>query len=84
MRISLTRSGGFAGTTLRREIQTAVLPAEEKRILEQLVARARAERASPNAEPDAFEYEITIDGTRYVVDGTSPAWHALIERLTTR
>jgi hypothetical protein len=61
-----------------------VLPVEEKRIVEQLAARARVERASPNAEPDGFEYEITIDGVRYVVDGSSPAWHALIERLTTR
>lgn len=84
MRIALTRSGGFAGMTVRREIETSVLPAEERRIIEQLANRARLEHAPRNAEPDAFEYEVTIDGARYVVDGSSPAWHGLIERLTTR
>ncbi len=31
--------------------------------------------------PDAFEYEITIDGKTYVVSDEHPAWRALIERL---
>jgi hypothetical protein len=84
MRISLLRSGGFAGITLRREIDTAQLPADKRRVVEQLASRARVERASPNAEADAFEYEISIDGARYLVDGTSPAWHSLIECITTQ
>ncbi len=84
MKISLTRSGGFAGITLWREIDTATLPADERRPIELLASRARVERASPNAEPDSFDFEITIDGARYVVDGSTPAWHALIERITTR
>jgi len=84
MRLALTRSGGFAGITLHREIDTTQLPPERRRVIEQLAARARVERASPNAEADAFEYEITIDGARYVVDGSSPAWHALIESIERR
>ncbi|HYS52171.1 MAG TPA: protealysin inhibitor emfourin [Thermoanaerobaculia bacterium] len=82
MRIGLTRSGGFSGVLLRREIDTAKLPADQRRMVEQLAARARIERAAPNAEADAFEYEINIDGARYIVDGSSPAWHTLIERIT--
>jgi len=84
MRIGLLRSGGFSGVLLRREIDTAKLPADQRRMIEQLATRARVERAAPNAEADAFEYEINIDGKRYIVDGTSPAWHSLIECLTTR
>lgn len=84
MRIGLLRSGGFSGITFRREIDTAKLPAEQRRQIEQLAARARLERAAPNAEPDGFEYEVNIDGARYMVDGTSPAWHSLIEYITTR
>jgi len=84
MRIALTRSGGFSGITLHREIDTTQLTADRRRVIEQLAAHARVERPSPNAEADAFEYEITIDSARYVVDGSSPAWHALIESLTPR
>jgi len=84
MRIGLVRSGGFSGVTLRREIDTARLAADERKKIEQLALRARVERAAPNDAPDSFEYEITIDGARYVVDGSSPAWQSLIECLTTR
>ena len=84
MRIGLARSGGFSGIPLRREIDTARLPADERKKIEHLALRARTERAATNDTPDAFEYEIDIDGARYVVDGSSPAWHSLIECLTTR
>ena len=84
MRIGLLRSGGFSGIAFRREIDTARLPPDQRRQIEQLAARARLERAAPNAEADAFEYEINIDGARYIVDGSSPAWHSLIECITTR
>ncbi|HEX9500680.1 MAG TPA: protealysin inhibitor emfourin [Thermoanaerobaculia bacterium] len=84
MRIALVRSGGFSGITLRREIDTTRLPAGERQRIEHLALRARTERASTHDAPDAFEYEIDIDGARYVVDGSSPAWHSLIECITTR
>jgi hypothetical protein len=82
MRIALVRSGGFAGITFRREIDTTKEPPDQRRTIEQLAARARLERAAPNSEPDSFEYEIVIDGARYIVDGSTPAWHALIESMT--
>ena len=84
MHITLIRSGGFAGISVHREIDTTTLGAEQRRAMEHLATRAKAERAAPNAEPDAFEYEITIDKSRFIVDGSSPAWHALIEMITTR
>ena len=83
MRIALVRSGGFAGITLRREIDTTRLPADERKRIEQLALRARTEPATAGDTPDAFEYEITIDGARYLVDGSSLAWHALIECIST-
>lgn len=84
MRIALARSGGFSGITMRREIDTARLPADERHKIEKLALRARTERSATSDAPDAFEYEIDIDGARYVVDGSSPAWHSLIECITTR
>jgi emfourin len=85
MRIGLTRSGGFAGITLHREIDTALLPPAERGEIEQLVARARTQTPpTHHAMPDAFEYEITIDGARYRIGDANGAWSALIDRLTTR
>ena len=81
MRIALVRSGGFSGITLRREIDTTRLPADERKKIEHLALRARVERAATNDAPDSFEYEINIDGARYLVDGSLPAWHALIDCL---
>lgn len=84
MRIALVRSGGFTGITLQRHIDTARLPADERKKVEHLALRARTEREVRSDAPDSFEYEINIDGARYLVDGSSPAWHALIECITTR
>jgi len=84
MRIALVRSGGFAGVTLRHEIDTTRLPTDDRKKIEQLALHARVEKAATSDAPDSFEYEIDIDGARYVVDGTSPAWHSLIECITTR
>src|SRR5947207_11448762 len=74
MRIALVRSGGFAGVTLRREIDTTRLPTDDRKKIEQLALHARVEKAATSDAPDSFEYEIDIDGAHYVVDGTSPAW----------
>ncbi len=84
MRIALARSGGFSGITLRREIDTTRLPADERKKIEQLALRARVERGATSDAPDSFEYEIDIDGAHFVVDGSSPAWHALIECVASR
>jgi hypothetical protein len=82
MRIELTRSGGFAGITRHHEIETAKLDAAERREIEQLVAWAIAQPPSREASPDAFEYEITIDGKRYVATDAQEAWRELIDRIT--
>jgi len=84
MRIALVRSGGFSGMTLRRQIDTARLPTDERKKVEHLALRARTERGATSDAPDSFEYEINIDGARYLVDGSTPAWHALIDCITTR
>ena len=79
MHIVVTRSGGFAGITLRREIDTSGLPSGERRDIEQLVARAKT-RVPPKSSPDAFLYEITIDGETFeTADGS--AWQPLIDRV---
>jgi hypothetical protein len=79
MRISVSRRGGFAGTTIHREIDTTRLAGRDE--LERLARRACAQPAERPRMPDAFEYEITIDGKTYVVSDEHPAWRALIERL---
>lgn len=85
MRIALTRSGGFAGLTLRNEVDTAHLPAADRHAIEELAAAARAAplpRESP-AHPDSIAYEVDIDGKAYVLhDGKMPAaWAQLIDRM---
>lgn len=79
MKIRITRTGGFAGRTLGREVDTAKV--RGGRQIEKLAERARRRPASPARTPDAFAYEIVIDGTTYVTGGDDPAWGALIERL---
>ncbi len=81
MRIALTRSGGFAGITLHREIDTAKLDPAERGAVEQLVARARTEKPPRDVSPDAFEYEVTIDGARYTMSDAPGAWRELIDRI---
>lgn len=82
MKIALTRSGGFAGITLHRELDTARLPPRKRKSLEKLAARVRSEPASPASSPDAFQHEITIDGVRYLIGDPAGAWLELIEHLT--
>ena len=81
MHITITRSGGFAGLTRRREIDTASLAPDVCAAVERLAGDAARHPAKRNRMPDAFEYEITIDGKTYVVSGDEPAWRALIERV---
>jgi hypothetical protein len=80
MRITLDRSGGFANIGLHRQIDTASLPDGSE--IERLAAAARAEPSSKSPMPDAYVYDITIDGMRYVMTEPAGAWEKLIERLT--
>lgn len=90
MKIEFRRSGGFAGLGLRLEVDSAVLPRGESRLLEALVGRARlAELAGPAAEalPDSFQYDIAIeDGAQRTTvclrdPGLPEQARPLIERL---
>jgi hypothetical protein len=67
MRIALTRSGGFAGITLRRELDTATLPPHQRAQIEQLLKGAQEGPASP----DAFSYEITAGGETFPISDES-------------
>jgi hypothetical protein len=66
MRISFERTGGFANIALRADIDSAQLPHERARELEQLVERARpfdqhAQAQSGPPVPDDYQYEVGID-----------------------
>lgn len=81
MVIEVKRSGGFAGITIHRRIDTATLPEAARKEMERLCAAAQARLPAPHRGADAFVYEVTIDGARYVAGDENPAWRALIERV---
>ena len=58
MRATITRTGGFAGVTLRREVE---LSDEE---LDQL--RQHQHHAGT---PDSFSYDVTVNGETFTVRG---------------
>jgi len=91
MRIEFTRSGGFAGLSVRLAIESAELPAGEREALEALIERARffelpSRLVSP--VPDAFQYDLAIEreGLRHAVRlderGAPEAVKPLLRRLT--
>ncbi|GAA3235059.1 hypothetical protein MTQ10_12790 [Streptomyces sp. XM83C] len=69
MRITVRRTGGFAGIERHAEVDTAGRPdAEEWRALARRVLAAGA-GAPPTGVPDGFSYRITVDGqTVYCAD----------------
>ncbi len=87
MKLSLKSSGGLGGLGFEGEIDTADLPVELARRVEEHLAPARlrsipASRSLPM--PDAMEYELAIlpeeeDGEveRYVVDDLCPVGEVL-------
>jgi hypothetical protein len=82
MRITVTRTGGFAGLRLERSVDTAERP--DARELEELVASAQLD-ALPETppQPDRFTYRIDVDGREVTVaepDLTGPM-HTLVERV---
>jgi hypothetical protein len=83
MRVVLTRSGGFAGRTVRRTIDTSRLPSAAQHEIENLVAAARKQPPPRDPSPDCFQYEIQIDDERYDVSDGPGAWRILIETLMT-
>jgi len=92
MRITFTRSGGFAGVRLRATVNDEELSAEACAQLRQLVSAADCFRlpgkiTADRKQPDRFQYELLIeDGERQnsiLVDeeAASPALLALLEWL---
>ena len=63
LRIEFQRSGGFAGLTMRTEVDTSELPPEDAEVFERLVksleASAVGDSPSPG-KPDRFQYELTV------------------------
>ena len=75
MRISVRRTGGFAGIARTWECDTAMLPGARAAEIER-IARSLAVGRSPLA--DGFSYEVTVDGeAREVADA-----EALIEVIS--
>lgn len=64
MRITVTRTGGFAGLTRRATLETDGRPDAAE--LTALARTALAEGASerPLGVPDGFAYEVEVDGKR--------------------
>ncbi|MFE6775741.1 protealysin inhibitor emfourin [Streptomyces sp. NPDC057702] len=63
MRITVTRTGGFAGITRRARLDSAGRPDADR--LEELARAALSEGADarPTGVPDGFQYGIEVDGT---------------------
>ena len=75
MKISLTRTGGFAGMTLRVEADSESLPPELQRFVTTIADAPPAD----DRIRDAFTYEIAIDGRTYRVDEANPLVGWLID-----
>ena len=61
MRVEVRRTGGFAGIARAWSIDTAKLPPERAAQIERAIERMTEGRSS---SPDAFAYEVIIDGKR--------------------
>lgn len=81
MRVVVMRSGGFAGLTQRSEVDG------DSPALARLVRAARTS-ALPRSRPmpDAYVYEVELDGERYELGETElpPEWRQLIEYVEER
>ncbi|MFJ6796735.1 protealysin inhibitor emfourin [Streptomyces sp. NPDC091268] len=84
MRISVVRTGGFAGIERRAEVDTSGLPDEpEWRALAGLALRPAPPGCSADGVRDGFSYRITVDGrTVHCQDpDLTEAQRALISRV---
>ncbi len=67
MQILFERSGGFAGIRMTKSIQSEELPAEEERVLCELVEAAHffelpAVMRASDRGADRFQYRVTVEG----------------------
>ncbi|HYE73281.1 MAG TPA: protealysin inhibitor emfourin [Blastocatellia bacterium] len=64
MKIVCERTGGFAGLTLRAEVDSAELSASELRKMEKLIKEAKLFDQPAKTEgsmPDQYQYDLTIE-----------------------
>jgi len=66
MRMTIERTGGFAGISMRKVVDTDTLPENEAKQLRQLVDAADFFRlsktiASKSPQPDRFVYQLTVE-----------------------
>jgi hypothetical protein len=92
MKIQFSRSGGFAGIRLALTLDSSELSPKDRQELERLVREASFFKLpgsflSPQPQPDAFQYQITVEdgGQSHRVlagdRGAPKALRPLIERL---
>lgn len=84
MRISVVRTGGFAGIERRAEVDTSGRPDEDEwRALARLALRPAAPGHPVDGVRDGFSYRITVDGRTVLCQepNLSQAQRTLISRL---
>lgn len=86
VRITVTRSGGFAAVRKQVVVDSEELPPSEREMLSRMVADARSQPASHSSRSaDAFVYTVRIDGDggpeRVDLDDLSMAepWRRLVD-----
>lgn len=86
VRITVTRSGGFAAVRKQVVVDSEELPPSEREMLSRMVADARSQPAPHSSRSaDAFVYTVRIDGDggpeRVDLDDESMAapWRRLVE-----
>jgi hypothetical protein len=86
MKLSLRRTGGFAGIALNAAVDTSTLPPGEAQEVERMAAQLSKSAPPPPRNPqarDAFTYELRAGDQTYRADDTSmPAeWRPLVDWL---
>ncbi|MDQ6874430.1 MAG: hypothetical protein M3042_05110 [Actinomycetota bacterium] len=86
MRLELSRTGGFAGRTVRWTLDTDELAADEAARIDALVAGARSWGGPPAEGADRFHYLLRISGTEDPIEVDfgepgPPAAQPLLDRL---
>ena len=92
MRIHFERTGGFTGMPLSATLDTTMLPAEQKHLLQDSINAANffdlpPRIAAPPQAADYYHYHVTVEdgGNRHTVDvddiAASPELQTLLQQL---
>jgi hypothetical protein len=69
LKVQVVRRGGFAGISLRGQVDTADLGSGRAEAAEAALRRlAVGKAAAPPAHPDSFQYELTFPGGSVALD----------------